>query len=132
MKAPENSGTLFFNYKGSFSNVLMAVVDANYKFILANVGGYGSQHDSGIFMRTRWAGKFAEKSMRVPESEFLPNTNIKFPYYLVADSAFPLNNYIMKPYHGDFLSEREQIFNYRLSRGRRVVENAFGILGRIL
>lgn len=54
------------------------------------------------------------------------------PFFLVADEAFALSEYIMKPYSGIHpKGSRERVYNYRLSRARRVVENAFGIISAI-
>lgn len=47
----------------------------------------------------------------------------------VGDDAFPLKEYLLKPYsHHGPLTLKEKVFNYRLSRARRIVENAFGLL----
>jgi hypothetical protein len=59
-------------------------------------------------------------------------TNIMFPYVFVVDSAFALNNHMMKPYSGVHdKGNGKRVFNYRLSRARRVVENAFGIMASV-
>ncbi|KAL3242010.1 hypothetical protein MRX96_021545 [Rhipicephalus microplus] len=70
IKKPPKSGTIYRNYKKSFSVILLAVVDADYKFLYTDIGAPGSEGDA----------------------------------------------------------EEKKIFNYRLSRARRVVGNAFGIL----
>ena len=126
--APPNSGSLYYNYKGSFIQILLAIVDANYNFIIVDIGAFGSQSDGGIFKSSPMGKKFDQDEMNVPKDERLPNYNYLFPYFLVGDAAFPLKKYIMRPYPGEGLSQRQRIFNYCLSRARRVVENAFGIL----
>ena len=49
IKKPADSGSLFCNYKKFFSMVMMAIVDADYKFIWVIVGSYGSSFDGQIF-----------------------------------------------------------------------------------
>lgn len=39
------SGIRFYNYKGSFSKVLMAIVNSNYEFIMNNFGMSGNVSD---------------------------------------------------------------------------------------
>lgn len=68
--------------------------------------------------------------MNFPEPSKLPNTDIEVPYMILGDEAFPLLNNLMKPYPRDqsTIDTTKAIYNYRHSRARRVVENAFGIL----
>ena len=48
-------------------------------------------------------------------------------YVFVANDAFAMSKNLLKPYGGT-LDRDQQVFNYLLSRARRVPENAFGIL----
>ena len=68
-----------------------------------------------------------------PRPASCPLTNaaedtLNIPYYLVGDEAFALKDYLMKPFPRGRLDARQGVFNYRLSRARRIIENSFGIL----
>nr|CAI5822371.1 unnamed protein product [Callosobruchus analis] len=129
LQAPINTGSEFFNYKSTFSIVLMAVVDADYCFTFADVGCQGRISDGGVIKNTSFYKKLQGNELHLPSDNALPNTEKVLPYVFVADDAFPLEEHIMKPYPGSHQEDSiERIFNYRLSRARRVVENAFGIL----
>ena len=52
-----------------------------------------------------------------------------YGYVIVGDEALSLKTYLLRPYPGSQTSDDDQKrpFNSRLSRARRLVENAFGI-----
>lgn len=107
----------------------MAIVDANYKFLMVDVGANGRVSDGGVLKNTLFWHKLSESQLNLPDPRELPDTpNKKFPYIFIGDEAFQLLPEFMKPYNRATLTNEKRIFNYRLSRSRRVVENAFGIL----
>ena len=129
--APPASGSLYHNYKGHFSIVLMAVVGPDYRFIMIDVGAYGSENDSAIFQRTEFFRLLENGELGLPPAEPVRNSDgtVPIPYYLVGDEAFALKPYMMRPYSRlTVTSDAAKVFNYRLCRARRIVENAFGIL----
>lgn len=131
---PGKSGSLFFNYKDYFSIVLLAIVDANYKFLMVDIGSYEKEGDNGILEKSN-IGKLIKKNEFYPSPTKLPNIQTVLPYVIVGDGAFRLSTHMMKPFTRNdahlLLDVKKAIFNYRLSRARRVSENAFGLLSQV-
>ena len=130
IQCPRLSGSAFFNYKSTFSGVLMAVTDADYAFTYVDVGAYGRENDASIFAQSSFGQRLEDGTLQLPLTE--PG---ELPYVFVGDEAFQLRRGVMRPYPGrrlggldDLDYYRRVIYNYRLSRARRVVENSFGIL----
>ncbi|KAK4325877.1 hypothetical protein Pmani_003581 [Petrolisthes manimaculis] len=125
---PPNSGSDYYDYKGHFSLIMMALVDASYKFMYVDVGAIGRSSDGGVWDKCTLKEGIETKLLNIPEPEEIPFTRKKIPYTIVGDDAFPLKTYLMKPFPGRDQTAEKRIFNYRLSRARRTSENAFGIL----
>ncbi|KAF0710602.1 protein ANTAGONIST OF LIKE HETEROCHROMATIN PROTEIN 1-like, partial [Aphis craccivora] len=121
IRSPKNSGSLFHNYKDFFYIVLLAMVDANYKFIVVDIGSYGKEGDSGIFLKSTMGKQILNGSFGFPEDSTLPVSSIVVPHVIVGDGAFRLHKHIMKPYTKKAGRDdvTKTIFNYRLSRARR-------------
>lgn len=130
IQAPPKSGTLYRNYKGFFSIVLLAVVDARKCFTIIDVGGFGKNSDGGILSASLFGQALDSDSLNLPPAKPLPGCTDPVPHVFIGDEAFPLRENLMRPYPGIQTkdSPTKRIFNYRLSRARNVVENAFGIL----
>lgn len=128
-RKPKNSGSLFHNYKGFCSVVLMAVVDANLRFIVINVGAYGKEGDSTVFRDSPLGKKLYSSTLNFPPHACLPGTaENPQPYVIVGDEAFKLHTNLLRPFPARGLTPCRRVYNYRLSRCRRSVECAFGIL----
>ncbi|XP_056090774.1 uncharacterized protein LOC130070418 [Rhinichthys klamathensis goyatoka] len=130
IQAPASSGSLYFNYKGSFSIILLAVVDARYRFQVVDVGAYGRSSDGGTLAVSAFGRALCQGSLGIPEDKPLPGAEHlgPMPHVFVADEAFPLRRHMMRPHPGQNIGREKRLYNYRLSRARRMVECSFGIL----
>ena len=126
---PNNSGSLYFCYKKTFSIVLLAVVDADCKFIVVDFGAYGKNSDGAIFRDSKLGKSILSDRFNIPPPKALPNTDVVLPHVIVGDEAFPLAKHVMRPFPGSQLYDKaNKIYNFRHSSARIVSEHAFGIL----
>ena len=128
IECPKHGGSTYYNYKGFHSVNLMATCDAKYRFVHVDIGSYGKDNDAAIFQQTELYQQLSNGSALVPPPDILTETGYRLPYVLLGDDIFPLKPWLMKPFPGKNLSEEQRVYNYRLSRCRRTIENAFGIL----
>lgn len=87
----------------------------------------------GIFLKSNLGKAIKEKLLDFPPPKRLPNSDIVCPSVVLGDEAFPLLENLLKPYpRQQGLHDRTKaVFNYRLSRARRITENAFGRVNTI-
>jgi len=98
IRSPSKSGSLFHNYKDFYSIVLLAMVDANYKFIVVDIGSFGKEGDSGIFLKSNIGQKILNGTFGFPEQCQLPGSDKVAPHVIVCDEAFRFHKHILKPY----------------------------------
>uniref|UniRef100_A0A3Q2CGQ6 DDE Tnp4 domain-containing protein n=1 Tax=Cyprinodon variegatus TaxID=28743 RepID=A0A3Q2CGQ6_CYPVA len=132
IQAPAHSGSQYFYYKKTFSIVLLAVVDHEYRFRGIQVGDFGRMNDGGVFSASNLGKGLERGDLNVPPSAPLPGAPElgPLPHVLVGDAAFPLKTYLLRPYPAADLDHDNRIFNYRLSRACMVMECAFVLTAR--
>lgn len=112
-----------------FSVVLMAVVDANLNFVVIDVGAYGQEGDSTVFRESPLGKLLYSNRLNLPPPRLLPNTDANpQPFVFVGDEAYRTYTNLLRPFPQRGLNGLRRVFNYRLSRSRRTVECAFGLL----
>ena len=154
IQAIPRSGSIFFNYKGNLdfyiyiiifinfmiaknislnlgtnSIVLMALIDSSRRFIFVDIGCNGRVSDGGVFNQSSIFRLINDPTnpLYIPPPKPLPGRTTKIPFFIVA-YAFQLKENIVKPFPNRGLTISQRIYNYRQSRARMNVENAFGML----
>lgn len=67
IQAPKLSGSLYWNYKKTYSIVLLALIDPCYNFIVVDVGSYGKNFDGGIFLNSNFRKTLQNGKLSTPE-----------------------------------------------------------------
>ena len=119
---PPGAGSYFFNYKCYNSQVLRGIAESNYEFIYFNFGTNGRVSDGGVLEYTDFYDKLQNECLKIPESSDVMGRKLQYV------EAFGLRKDFLKPYNAKQLTRERKIFNCRLSRARRIIENVFGIL----
>lgn len=99
IRSPNKSGSLFYNYKDFFSISLLAMVNVNYEFVAVDIGSFGEEGDSGIFLKLNMGQQILNGRFGFPEPCQLPvpGSDKVAPHVIVGDEAFRLHRHIMKP-----------------------------------
>ena len=73
IQAPPRPGSVYFNYKKTFSIVLMAVCDSKYHFTLVDIGDSGSQRDGSVFANSFLGHAIENDMLNILKLSPLPN-----------------------------------------------------------
>ena len=102
--------------------------DARYCFTMFDTGQYGSNNDVGVLKNSLFRKQFESGEMNIPTPRSVAGWRFDpLTYFMLENEIFPLTTWLMRPYPGQ-LTEEKKVYKYSLSRARRVIENAFGIL----
>lgn len=129
--APSHTGPEDMNYQGSFSMVLLTLVDCNYSFMYADVV-QSRNTDSKVFIESDLWLNINTDNLNLPPYTPLPDNANNMPYIFVTDGALPLGRHVMNPFPGDHDPDSpESIYNQLVAQSHSVVDNAFGVLSGV-
>lgn len=114
---PSNDEHNFINRKGFHSLNVQIVCDPNLIILNVNANFGGSTHDSFIWRQSQL-------------KQFLHNLyeNGHRGFWLIGDSGYPLEPYLLTPFHEPNDNTPEAEFNNRLNSARNTIERCIGVL----
>ncbi|XP_017474344.1 PREDICTED: putative nuclease HARBI1 [Rhagoletis zephyria] len=117
IKAPNaNCRHLYYNRKGFYSINVMAICDHDMVITFVDARHPGANHDSFI-----WKTSAAEEQLRLAFNNGKSNT------WILGDSGYPLQPFLMTPYRNpsDVVQRR---YNDKHCKARNIIERCFGVL----
>ena len=87
IRPPPGMGSEYFNYKKTFSIILLAIAGPNYECIYADVGSNGRMNDSGVWNSSDLSRKIEDDDLNIPSPTPLPYGCIRTPYVFVGDDT---------------------------------------------
>lgn len=116
-----------YTYKKRYAQNFLAVVDANKRFIYISVGWAGRCHDSFVLQNSQIWNEGENGTLC--HGATAPLNGQHMQPVIIGDSAFPLRNWLMKPFpQSSNLSPEQAVFNKCLLQLRYLVELTFGVL----
>ncbi|XP_054828310.1 uncharacterized protein LOC129344072 [Eublepharis macularius] len=125
--APGGRPDQYGNRKNYSSILLQGTVDHRGRFVDAEVGWSGKNHDAFVFAHSAFCVAMDSGSL-IPGNPFMVVDGVRIPPVVIADGAYPMRRWLMKPYGRTATTQAQKMFDTRLSRARNVVECCFGRL----
>ncbi|XP_023312532.1 protein ALP1-like, partial [Anoplophora glabripennis] len=121
-KAPLEQQDSYIDKNDTHSIKLQAICTSQKIFINIMAGFPGSAHDSRVFKNS----EIYQELLRGNKRKYFPTEN----YHLIGDKAYPLMDWLMKPYLGDdrHLTRQQRAHNLAHSQTRIRIEHCFGLL----
>ncbi|XP_054846352.1 uncharacterized protein LOC129336948 [Eublepharis macularius] len=115
------------NRKNFSSILLQGTVDHTGRFVDAEVGWSGKNHDAFVFRNSAICAAM-DTGVFVPGNPTLTVNGVSVPPLMITDGAYPMRRWLMKPYGKFAITQQQKYFDRCLARARNKVECSFGRL----
>ena len=128
IQKPKNGSSFYYNYRHTV--ILPIIAGPNQECLYEDVGTNDRLNDGCLWSKSKISTVIQDNKVGISPSQLLPDPERlgRFPFVFLDDDAFALKLYLLKPYSLQGLTPEKGVFNYKLSRGRRISESLFGIL----
>ncbi|XP_054843559.1 uncharacterized protein LOC129335132 [Eublepharis macularius] len=124
---PRGKPDQYGNRKNYSSILLQGTVNHTGRFVDAEVGWSGKNHDAFVFRNSALCAAM-DNGAFVPGNPSLTVNGVSVPPLMISDGAYPMRRWLMKPYGKFAVTPQQKYFDRCLARARNWVECSFGHL----